>query len=288
MRSFLVVILIMFFAASVVQAAVPTERAVPEGVDLSKYPLFSGPLTPADRERLGLGPSAVQKLERPTVVYNYHRRLQRFVLEALPAGTVVLVDGAGTPVYKADCGNRIAPIKRCPENVGGSGNPGNNPSGGAQGGTGEGNPGPGGGSGLLDRAANSLWNGIRSVAGFLGKFFKILGLGALLLLLLAIPFLLGYALAWGVHSYRERRRGGGAGAPPVASGIGSAAVNPIAPAVVPPNNPGPGGAKSGSRFFAFYGPEKAGDPHKIKLGGGYRRATVTADDDGGTTIVVFS
>jgi len=79
-------------------------------LDTVAWPRFPGKISVAEMARLKLHPMT---LERPVTMLNEHRSLNRFVLERLPAGTLVLADSAGVPRYKADCVNRLAVVS-CP------------------------------------------------------------------------------------------------------------------------------------------------------------------------------
>lgn len=101
------------------QFPMPGEFAAPPDAELgyTQYPIYPKVLTPAQMARLEV--KAIS-LNTPTVVFNHYRGLNgkdgRFVLETLPAGTVVLVDKKNVIRYKADCGNRLVEFKK-PEAV---------------------------------------------------------------------------------------------------------------------------------------------------------------------------
>ena len=85
--------------------------ALPEGAEIEKYPIKNYPLTGREQAELGLSPKTLIKEQ---VFQNHFRKLGgkggRFVLETLKTGTLVLVDNAGNPRYKADCGNRLVGV----------------------------------------------------------------------------------------------------------------------------------------------------------------------------------
>lgn len=87
-------------------------RAVPEGANLERYPLSNHILTTKEQAELSLRPMVI---EQPWTGYNWYQGKQRFVLETLPAGTLVLADTNGKLIYKADCGNRLVEIPTCPK-----------------------------------------------------------------------------------------------------------------------------------------------------------------------------
>lgn len=90
-----------------------TEYAVPEGTDLVQYPIVGKKdLNPRRVAEMGLRPD---ELKEAMIGYNYHRDLNRFVYEVLPKGTIVYAENDGTPIYKADCANRLAQVVPCPK-----------------------------------------------------------------------------------------------------------------------------------------------------------------------------
>jgi hypothetical protein len=87
-----------------------SQAATPTNAQLEQYPLQVGPLSVNEEARLNLRPV---KLEKDWTGYNYYRALRgdgRWVLETIPAGTLVLADAKGNPVYKVSCGNRLVGI----------------------------------------------------------------------------------------------------------------------------------------------------------------------------------
>ena len=89
-------------------------RAVPEGANLEQYPFFSHVLTTRETADLGLRPITINQ---PWTGFNWFGNKDRFVLETLPVGTLVLADKDGRPIYKADCGNRLVELAACPKCV---------------------------------------------------------------------------------------------------------------------------------------------------------------------------
>lgn len=85
--------------------------AVPDSAELDEFPVLSGPLSSKQQAEMGLAPTL---LKQAVVFQNHFRNLRdkkgRFVLETLPADTLVLVDQKGVIRYKADCGNRLVEI----------------------------------------------------------------------------------------------------------------------------------------------------------------------------------
>ncbi|HVN26087.1 MAG TPA: hypothetical protein VMT99_00330 [Candidatus Paceibacterota bacterium] len=98
-------VLLLFCAVSVM--AMGQYEAMPDGIDLQKYPLLKKPLTVTEMAARGLRPVA---LAHTTTMLNWHEDAHRFVLETIPAGTLVLADEKGDPVYKESCGNRLASV----------------------------------------------------------------------------------------------------------------------------------------------------------------------------------
>jgi hypothetical protein len=107
--SFLFVVL----AVPTAMAANPETLGIPAGAQLEKYPLQPGPLSSHLKASLGLH---VTELTVPWVGFNHYRNLRggKWVLDPLPAGTLVLVDANNVPIYKVDCGNRLVGIVKCP------------------------------------------------------------------------------------------------------------------------------------------------------------------------------
>ncbi len=95
--------------------AQPGQFATPADAELDKFPIMDGPLSTREMADMKLAPMI---LKQPVVFQNHFRSLKgkegRFVLEELPAGTMVLVDTKAEIRYKADCGNRIVKVLPCP------------------------------------------------------------------------------------------------------------------------------------------------------------------------------
>src|SRR3989344_5397745 len=88
------------------------EFAAPASAELEKFPLAKAPLTIQEMAMLDL---RATKLEANWTGFNFNARIDRFMLENLPAGTLVLVDQNEVVRYKADCGNRLVDLAKCPE-----------------------------------------------------------------------------------------------------------------------------------------------------------------------------
>lgn len=90
--------------------------AIPAQAQMDRYPLHSAVhMTAGEMAKYQLHPVA---LVEATEVLNYYRNINRFVLEVLPVGTVVLSDSLGVPRYKADCVNRLVLPALCPACLG--------------------------------------------------------------------------------------------------------------------------------------------------------------------------
>jgi hypothetical protein len=214
------------------------EFAEPAGAELGKFPIKNKPLTVAEQADLGL---SAKKLDKQVEVQNHFRNLRdkkgRFVLETLPAGTLVLVDKDGNLRYKADCGNRLVETRECPKCP------------------------PVTADSLktsitqpvvnkpnfwqklaseIKSAATGLWNFIGSLLAPLGWLLLLL-LGLLLLALLA--YLLYRLIRWIVDSIQNRNQGEGGEQHPPAQPIPPVITRPDPPAqppvppVVPQPNP---------------------------------------------------
>jgi hypothetical protein len=263
MRTITTKLFVLVTIAAVAAFAASTHRgelAVPAGAQLWQYPLYPGPVSAAAKAALGLH---VVESAVPWTGYNYYRDLRggRWVLETLPAGTLVLVDGNGNPVYKADCGNRLVGIEKCPtcpvvvskENASGSTSGGRERSGHA-------------------KAGSGFWSRHPS----LGKFYDFLGtlvfwlLG--LFLLLALLALLWWLLTSTVNAFRERNQL--PPPPPPAPAPVVVPPVPVSPVPEPPEPaPEPPAAGRQPRYVAFYRGE--GDqPHKVNFAG-YRHVVMT-------------
>ncbi len=91
-------------------------RAIPVQAEMEKYPLHTAVImTAGEMAKYKLHPVS---LVEPTQVLNYYRNIDRFVLEMLPVGTIVLSDSSGVPRYKADCVNRLVLPSKCPACLG--------------------------------------------------------------------------------------------------------------------------------------------------------------------------
>jgi len=97
-----------------------TVMAAPIDADTISYPIMKKPITVVNMARMNLHPV---KLDTAVMVFNWYRDKNRFVLETLVPGTVVLQDSAGVIRYKADCSNRLVEMPKCPNclTVGGIG-----------------------------------------------------------------------------------------------------------------------------------------------------------------------
>lgn len=84
-----------------------TYRAIPKDAMIEKYPIVGESISQAELEGFGLH---LDTLSTPWVGLNWFRNVGRFAYDSLPAGTVIYVDAAGEPRYKADCKNRLVEL----------------------------------------------------------------------------------------------------------------------------------------------------------------------------------
>jgi len=248
--------------------------AEPIGAELDKFPIMTKPLSVSEQARFGL---SAKKLEKSVVVENHFRNIRhgRFVLETLPAGTLVLADKDGKLRYKADCGNRIVESSKCPEC------PQTSTAGPVKT-TSESNA-----TGAWSRFLNAIkkaWVGVWEALGWI--------LGALipLLLFLALAALLGYAIMRALEKWQNRGNHGQQVSPsPV-----PVQPNPVLPTqpnqpVVPsaqPNPAPPPPAFPGRRVIVDLG----GSDFATRIQSGRNINRVQYDrnpDDGSATIRIF-
>ncbi|MFA7216832.1 MAG: hypothetical protein WC095_02530 [Candidatus Paceibacterota bacterium] len=184
---------VWFFAIFFAMLALPVfaqrgEFTIPADAEMDKFPVVSGPLSTRQQAEMRLAPHFLRKA---IVVQNHFRGLRdnkgRFVLETLPANTIVLVDTTGTIRYKADCGNRLVEVPKPVEEVAStvtysniSGN---------------------------EHAPLSAWGRFKNAMGrSWGGLAEILGSLIPLLLFMALLALLGYAVYRVIQNRREGRR----------------------------------------------------------------------------------
>ncbi|RJQ14337.1 hypothetical protein C4553_01325 [Candidatus Parcubacteria bacterium] len=255
---------------------------VPPNAEVEKYPVFGGRLSERQEAELKLRPVY---LEREFSGHNWHQSRRQFVFDVLPAGTMVLVDLAGVPRYKMDCGNRLVAWEqscpKCPEPVPAAKTAGQEQS----------------SKSFTDRLKDfisALWR-------FLGWLLALLAALALVGLLLWLFWQLIRRL---LRAFRSNRGGGGVRTPlrpvaptPVSSlaatpGQDSAAAlpaEPASPATGEERKYGPTGPPSGpvvpqKRFFSFHAGSGGQDPDKVKFSG-YRSVSVTIDESAGETTI---
>ncbi len=114
MKNFIVILVALCAITTMALAQKSSVMAIPPHAQLSLYPIESGPLPIRKQADLNLRP---MKLKEDWTGFNLYRKLRgdgRWVYETLPAGTIVLADSAGSPVYKATCGNRLAAMPPVP------------------------------------------------------------------------------------------------------------------------------------------------------------------------------
>lgn len=100
-----------FFAVLTLSAAARTSPAIPVGAELDKFPPFAQPLTVGQIADLNL---QLKRLEKEWTGFNLYHEINRYVLETLPVGDLVLVDKTGAVRYRQLCGNRLVELSACP------------------------------------------------------------------------------------------------------------------------------------------------------------------------------
>lgn len=255
------------------------EFAEPAGAELSQFPIKTAPLTLAQQAELGL---SAKRLDNPVVVQNHFRNIRngRFVLETLPAGTLVLVDKNGTLRYKADCGNRLVEPVNCLQCH-------KLALGGDRRAKGEISPKS---STPFKEWLKRGWEGMGQLLGLmLGALLPLLGL----LALLAVLGLLGYAL---YRLFQSWRNDGGNNPPPpmnprpapVAPMPPAPAPMPVAPPpapipVMPPPAP-PVGFPNRRAIVDFGGRNSA---TRIQAGSEISRVEFERNADGSASVRIF-
>ncbi len=106
-----VLFVVALVAASPVFAAPNHAPTVPQGAELSRFPVVAGEEVPktAKQEyeleaKLGLRPIV---LRTSLKAFNHYRRDNSWRYEEIGKGAIVLVDSTGIIRYKADCWNRL-------------------------------------------------------------------------------------------------------------------------------------------------------------------------------------
>ena len=217
----------------------------PANAEMEKYPILSAPLDLRAQAQLGLTPKV---LGHGVVVMNHYRNVKpknmgRFVLETLPAGTLVLASKDGKLRYKADCGNRIIEVLPCPQCPGTAETSGKNSSKNtfAQ---------PGAWTRFWDNAGkawDSMWGGLGSLLGFLLPLF----------LILALIGLIAYAIA---QIIEDRIRNRWIGQNPQPTPPPTPPVQPFVPAPLPTSSASRGSGGQGGSGDGFPAPTVAPTP----------------------------
>lgn len=226
------ILLAMVFAAFFITACgdyveipAPIPQLLPEietgdWAQLAKYPYQKyGEMSSGKIKELGLERREVTK---PLTVFNHQRQTDRWKLETLPTGTLVVSDATGRPWYKISCGNRLyIPVRQVLAPVSTSRRAETKvvPS-----------------EGLKTRSGrwgslSGLWNFIRNLAEMIG------GLAMLLLLILMALALL--VAAWLIARWlRDRLHQPPAVVPPppVVPPVGGGGAPPVIPGPAPNEN----------------------------------------------------
>ncbi len=107
-----IVTLIAFFAIAATALAQKSMIAVPPTANLQQYPIETGPLSIKKQADMNLRPMELKKDWTGLNLYVHLRGDGRWVYETLPAGTMVLADSIGNPIYKVSCGNRLVAMPK--------------------------------------------------------------------------------------------------------------------------------------------------------------------------------
>jgi hypothetical protein len=226
-KLFLASVFAFAYAATPVAAA--NNHSTPDNARLDKYPLKSAQLSPELQAKFGLTPKV---LDTPWTGFNHYRSIDGWVLDTLPAKTLVLIDRDGVPTYKYECGNRLVAMQKCATTNGingaaTSGGDTTNPGGSASKGA-DGNSSAGKGRGI-GGFAPGFWQrhpGFQSFFDWLlAALLFLIGLAALL----GLTFLLAWLLEMLADAFRRRDP-----APPAHE-----PVPPPAPFVAPAPRRGP-------------------------------------------------
>lgn len=201
MKNILILIAaVAFFAGSAPAKTPEPVNSAPLGAEVEKFPFFKqGELTVSYAELiLGL---RMERLQRPTLVYNHFRQDGSWRLQTLPVGDLVWVEkSTGIPRYRGACSNRIVLARR--EEVTSTFYPliGNSN-----------NLSTSGKPSLLDRLVDGLVSGLNKAMNMLGSM-----LDWLLPLLPLLLFLVLLALAgYGLYQLFQRRHTAQSPVPPV-------------------------------------------------------------------------
>lgn len=291
-------------------AAIPTQRATPPNAELERFPIMGRKPAVAELGRMGLKPIT---LDRAWTGFNWHRDKGRFVLDTLQPGTVVWADASGAYRYRDDCWNRLVSLQQCasggstrtPPPVSSTPPGGGNGRSGGSVGSASGQGGDSQRKSIFGGFADSMWNGAKSIwpntadlaKGYAGILASLVGI-ALLLALLAVPFLLWYLI---YRAYQNRQGGGqaqgvpqqgaGAAAPAVipqqrqAHAAAAAGGPPVAPAIPAAPPVVPAAPQAQGRRFVNFAPADANNPNMVRFGG---FNNVRVEEDQGVTTIRFA
>lgn len=216
--------LCVFFLVVFSAFGLSTEKAIPEGAEIGKFPELTSPPTVSQMADLGLSPI---KLDKAWTGHNFWRSINRYVLETLKPGDTVLVDKNGVVRYRVSCGNKLVAITQCPL-------PSANSTSGKSDGKAlnAGNESLGGSTakepikpGLWSRLTGAVKDAAMGLWGLLALFWWLF----LILLWLALLAVLAWLLAEGIRRLWQRRQ----------RGPGPQVVPPVQPAVPPAPAPAP-------------------------------------------------
>lgn len=271
MRTLKVLVIVMLLATPIF--AQSGKFAVPANADLDKFPILQKPLSVQEQAQFGLSPKI---LEEPVVVQNHFRNLRdkmgRFVLETLPAGTLVFVDKKGKLRYKANCGNRLAELVQCPQINEPIVNPSTKTS-----------------TTQKTGAWSRFWGALGDVWGKMWEMFGFL-LGFVIPLLLFVS-LLG-SIAWWINqaikNHRNRNANGQNSMPIVTTPL-PILPNPVVPVAEPAQtstaNPTPVSGFPSRRVTVDLG--NRGNATRIRAGRNITRLEFERGNDGSTTVRFF-
>ncbi len=293
-------VIVLFFVVVSIALAGPLNvipLAIPAGSDLMLFPPWEGPITVADMAKMHLSPKIMEKDE---VMHNYDRKLNRFLLDTIKKGELVLIDDiTGRPKYKVSCSNRLVDLPKCPICPSYSTNTNaensrddevskkpltGNSNGGSTSGSGPNDPSP-----FWDNASKTWSSGWGAVGSLFGFLLPLLALIFLLFLIAAVLHGL-----WTAFQNNQRAQSGqGQNPPPPAPNQPPAPAEPLKQTVAqtdPPATvvqpPAPPPEFPENRVIMDFGDQKGGST-RIKRGKNISRIEYDPGPNGSSSVRIF-